>query len=176
MAVAFRSAPSLPGAGSQYSKGRDCGPYAFWLAAAVTSLTRLTPRTAARRLALSGRRRELRTMKRRTVFAIAFALALPAAGPVHAQMRSQPYAPGGYGLPPIVVPQNTNPLPPLTAPTLLAPPVSVSPPPPNPAEKDAEADGGGCTCPAGEKPDADGWCWSRTDAEHGYWERTQKCE
>ena len=30
MAAAFRSAPSLPGAGSQYSKGRDCGPYAFW--------------------------------------------------------------------------------------------------------------------------------------------------
>jgi hypothetical protein len=114
-------------------------------------------------------------MRCQIVFAVAFVLAVPAAGPAPAQMRTQPYAPGPYGVPPVVLPPGTNQSPQLSAPTLL-PPVSVGAPPQNPKEKDAEADGGGCTCPAGEKPDTEGWCWRSTDAEHGYWQRTQKCE
>jgi hypothetical protein len=62
----------------------------------------------------------------------------------------------------------------LSAPAIMAP-VQVVPPSP-PSEEKKDADGGDCSCPAGQKQDADGWCWQSTDAQHGYWERTQHCE
>ncbi len=62
----------------------------------------------------------------------------------------------------------------LSAPAIMAP-VQVVPPSP-PSEEKKDADGGDCSCPAGQKQDADGWCWQSTDAQHGYWERTQQCE
>jgi hypothetical protein len=108
--------------------------------------------------------------------AIAIVLAAPAWSAAHAQVRIAP-TPGAMGAPPVVLPP-VSPQPQLTAPGLtpvLPPPaVQVSPPPV--ANNAAEADGGSCTCPGGQKLDTDGWCWQETDAAHGFWQKTQKCE
>ena len=118
-------------------------------------------------------------MNRHAAFAIAFALALRIPQGTEAQVRVAP-TPVPPSLPPIVLPGPSAPALPLAPPAALTP-VLPSPavrvlPPPKPSEKGAEADGGSCTCPGGQKLDAEGWCWQETDAAHGYWQRTQECE
>jgi len=88
----------------------------------------------------------------------------------------------GYAAPPVVLPTPLPaplPQPQLTAPALTPslPPLAVQVvPPPPPNEKAEQADGGDCTCPDGQKPDPEGWCWQETDAARGERQRTQMCE
>jgi hypothetical protein len=120
-------------------------------------------------------------MNRRAAFAIASALVLLLPGGGDAQVRISPGVSGYTPVVPPVLPQTITPLPQYTPPPTLPqglpqlPSVQVVPPP-KPDGKAEDADGGDCSCPAGQRLDADGWCWQATDADHGYWERTQQCE